>query len=66
MTTYQRLKAENLKLKQELDIASNDDSLEAIIIKNKYKLLRWNENYIWKDGIDSTMTRFQGFLKSIE
>lgn len=55
MTTYQKLKAENLRLRQELDKVCNEPgTLDAFNIKMKYRLNRAAERVIWAGGTIQT------------
>lgn len=66
MTTYQKLKAENLKLKQQLDIVCNEpDTLEAITIVHQYKFSRHAERVLMSGGPVNRLEQFHGFLKII-
>lgn len=65
MTTYQRLKKENEILRRELDIVCNDETIEAIQIKHKYKLLRSTEKAVM-NGTHCRLTIMNGFLQSVK
>ena len=48
MTTYQKLKKENMELRRELDMLANEpDCAASIIIKMKYRLSRRMKEALW-------------------
>lgn len=56
MTAYQKLKAENLKLKQQLiTVATNPDSIDAKIILFGYKINADIEKALWHGGYMPTL-----------
>lgn len=61
MTAYQKLKAENIKLKQQLDIVCNETSVEAMDIKLHYRLKRMTERAVWA-GSPVCVEKFNGFI----
>jgi len=66
MTTYQRLKLENEKLKQELFVLANKpDSIDGIIIKNKWVFKKKLEDATMAGDIDGKMF-FGGLLNRVE
>ena len=66
MTTYQRLKKENAELKKQLiTIANSPDSVDGIVIKNYWVLIKKTEDVFWAGDID-TGFKFQGLLNHIK
>ena len=70
MTTYQKLKAENLKLKRELDIVCNEQNSEdAHYIKGKYIILRAAEKAVFNGNpigfCDKVIGNTQGIIYSV-
>lgn len=66
MTTYQRLKAENLKLKQELILLANEpNSIDGIIIKNKWVFTKKAEDAYMAGNINDKVI-FYGLLSRIK
>lgn len=64
MTSYQKIKADNERLRLEIFALVNaPDSVEAISIKHKYKMIIQVEKAVWMG--DSTANIFNGFLKQI-
>ena len=65
MTSYQKLKAENLKLKQDLiTLSTYPDSVKAIIIKAEWVMISKTEEALWM-GNNEMPQVFKGFLDQI-
>ena len=66
MTTYQKLKAENLRLKQELDIVCNEpDNYRAKLIICRYKIQRSIETNVMSGSVpdySGNPVAFHGFI----
>ena len=66
MTTYQRLKAENERLKKELFIVCNDQKCEqSQMIIAKYRLLLKAESSFWAGNSLLKQNNFKGLLHQL-
>ncbi len=66
MTTYKRLKKENADLKKMLILLANEpDTIEGIIIKNKYIMLKKYEDAVMAGNIDDKVF-YGGLLARIK
>lgn len=66
MTTYKRLKKENADLKKMLILLANEpDTIEGIIIKNKYIMLKKYEDAVMSGNIDDKVF-YGGLLARIK
>lgn len=65
MTSYQKLKAENSKLKKQLDIVCNEDGIDSYNIKMQYKIKRKFEKGIWFGGGNVNQVIFNGIIPQI-
>ena len=66
LTAYQKLKAENERLKQELMILANmNSSVSAALIKRKYQFLQEVENEIMKGSPNDRM-EYKGIIPQIK
>jgi len=64
MNSYQKLKAENLKLRQQLDTLANEpDSDNGLLIKTLWRMNRKTESYIMSGNpTNDNDTTTQGIL----
>jgi len=67
MTTYQKLKAENLKLKQQLiELSTNPDSTESIMIKAEWIYISTMEEALWLGDSNILPKVFKGLYDQLE
>ena len=63
MNSYQKLKLENEKLKKEIVILLEDNSLEAFGLRTQYKIAKKASSMIWTGSATNVSTTFDRLLK---
>lgn len=67
MTSYQKLKAENEKLKQDIyNLVRHENDMKGIEIKMKYKIQFDNTDIMWQGSfVTGDLTKFNGIISSM-
>ena len=66
MTTYQKLKAENLKLKKELiEISTRPDSTASLLIRSRWIMSKKIEDAYFLGSADFKSMRFEGLIDKL-
>lgn len=64
MTSYQKLKLENERLKKKVDILLEDNSFDSSLMKKDYRMGKIMESIVWSGCVLKDSLSFDGLAKS--